>query len=95
MKKSEANKILFDAIYNLPINIGDNDIKEIVDEVLRVAVEKIGMLPPPDKTDVATSAIVYCYYDDGEKYDDRLKELKNTYGSLDIKKSILWEPENE
>ncbi len=62
---------------------------DYADKILR-DLEAAGMLPPPDFTEVATSSIVYCYYKDKYNVKNRLKEFD---GLLDLKKSILWEPE--
>jgi hypothetical protein len=65
---------------------------DYADKILR-DLEAAGMLPPPNSTDVANGRILYCYYNDIENVEDRLVEIDGSYGILDLKKSILWEPE--
>ena len=59
-------------------------------------IEKAGMLPPPDNTDVINSNLVYCYYID-KTYEghERVFEIEDSYGKLDYSRSKLWEPEDE
>jgi hypothetical protein len=65
-------------------------------EQVEVAIDlftKLGMLPPPNNTDVVSSSIVYCYYSDElDGYSDRLSE-SNSSGKLCIKYSKLWSKE--
>ena len=68
---------------------------EMAETILQIQ-EKIGMLPPPDKTDVIHGSLVYCYYIDKTYTDcERVVEVEDSYGELDCSKSKLWEPEDE
>lgn len=92
MKRSEAVEEIRKI---LAMNGKDNGYGELEEAILH-HLESLGMLPPPDNTDVIHSSLVYCYYID-KTYEDRERviEVKDSWGDLDYKRSKLWEPEDE
>ena len=92
MKRSEA---LEEIRKILAMNGKDNGYGELEEAILH-HLESLGMLPPPDKTDVIHSNLVYCYYIDKTYKDrERIFEVENSYGKLDYSRSKLWEPEDD
>jgi hypothetical protein len=68
-----------------PVKLTEDHVRQIAKWIVE-EVESIGMLPPPLKTDVVTSKIVYCYYPE-----DSMAEKGNS--ELDTKNSYLWDKE--
>lgn len=96
MKRSEAIKHIINVLRLTGNHYCDNGRDKTDANRILERLEDIGMLPPPDNTDVIHSNLVYCYYID-KTYGDRERviEVENSYGKLDYSRSKLWEPEDD
>lgn len=96
MKRSEAIRHIINVLRLTGNHYCDNGRDKTDANRILERLEIIGMLPPPDKTDVIHGSLVYCYYIDKTYTDcERVVEVEDSYGELDCSRSKLWEPEDD
>lgn len=96
MKRSEAIRHIINVLRLTGNHYCDNGRDKTDANRILERLEIIGMLPPPDKTDVIYGSLVYCYYVDKTYTDyERVVEVEDSYGELDYSGSKLWEPEDD
>jgi len=103
MKRSDLIKLITDKLFYGKLaeaarsNVRPKFITDIAEVDAEAVLKEIEyfMIPMPDRTEAVTGGLVYCYYDRDKNGDlDRLDANKED-GSLDVKNSQLWEPEDE